>query len=404
MSEICIHYEYLEKSIEESKKVRKEIADYTDEIKRQITTPISCLTGSDPAGYATTAASLARQKITFLNSKSSRFSSYETSVRNLISTAKANDEYVSSKMETIAGMYVEKRTFRQKVGDWIYNTFCVDFVNERGWTRRFADTVKWISNEVGDWIEKARNWFKYGEGRYVLNIASAIGKIALAISAIASVPLTGGATLSILLLGSSTISMYITMLNSSSEIESNIKALAMSEDNPGAARYYGNISTLSQKWEKTDMGDANTNKAYEIGGKVINTVKYLADTITYVGKMVYSAGAVRDYRYKNPDAHIKGHEYSLKNLKHNIIGEFGFYLTKPGIKNWKKLLETVDYTKKSLDFFMGQTSKVKNEWIQDTKTQTGVGLQEDPFDTIKSTIENIKSPFKAYETLNLKNA
>ena len=123
MSEIYIHYGNLEDSVKRSQKVRGEISGYVEEIKKRITTPISGLSGSDSAGYASTASSLAWQKITSLNNKANRFSAYEGTVNTLISTAKTKDNYVSGQIETIAGMYVEKRKWYQKAGDWIYNTF-----------------------------------------------------------------------------------------------------------------------------------------------------------------------------------------------------------------------------------------------------------------------------------------
>ena len=106
MSEVYIHYGNLEDSIAQSKKVRSEISGYVEEIKRRVTTPISNLSGSDSSGYASTASSLAWQKISDLNAKASRYSSYESSISTLISTAKTKDNYVSSQIETISDLYL----------------------------------------------------------------------------------------------------------------------------------------------------------------------------------------------------------------------------------------------------------------------------------------------------------
>ena len=416
MSEIYIHYGNLEDSVDKSKKVREQISDYVEEIKKRITTPISNLTGSDSSGYASTASSLAWQKITSLNTKASRFSAYETSVTNLISEARSKDNHVSSRMETIAGMYIEERTWYQKAGDWIYNTFCVDRANKWEWTRDFADAAKWVQDKVGNGIEKIEDWFKYGDGKYVLNIISAVGAtiaaIVATVAAIVAIPFTGGATLPIVIgcVGAlaTAVGAIITIVNSDAKIEANRKALSLSGDlfddtdgDPGAARYYGNISKISEAWDKVDMGDAETNAAYEKKGKAIDTAKVVADSVAFVCNIANSAGAVRDYRFKNPDAHIKGYDFSMKNIKHNLRGEFGFYLTKPGLqlKNTSKTVKTINDIKDGFDFFKGQKKKLDDIWDpEETPTKT-TPVSSDPFGELESAWNDIKSPLKLVDLL-----
>lgn len=416
MSEIYIHYGNLEDSVDKSKKVREQISDYVEEIKKRITTPISNLTGSDSSGYASTASSLAWQKISSLNAKASRFSAYETSVTNLISEARTKDNHVSSRMETIAGMYIEERTWYQKAGDWIYNTFCVDLANKWDWTRDFADAAKWVQDKVENGIEKIEDWFKYGDGKYVLNIISAVGAsiaaIVATVAAIVAIPFTGGATLPIVIgcigAAATAIGSVITIVNSASKIKSNSKAISLSGDlfddtdgDPGAARYYGNISKLSEEWDKTDMGDAQTNANYETAGKVIDTTKVVADTTAFVCNVVNSAGAVRDYRFKNPDAHIKGYDFSMKNFKHNLRGEFGFYLTKPGLqfKNTSKTVKTINDIKDGFDFFKGQKEKLDDIWDPEQTPPKTTSASSDPFGELESAWNDITSPVKLYESL-----
>lgn len=416
MSEIYIHYGSLEDSINRSQKVRSELSGYQEEIRKRITTPVSGLPGNDASGYASTASSLARQKATELGEKIRKFSSYESSVRSLISVARSKDDYVSNQIETITGMYIEERTWYQKAGDWIYNTFCIDLANRWDWTRDFCDAAKWVQDKIGNSVEKIKDWFKYGDGKYVLNIISAVGatvaSIAVTIGAIIAIPFTGGATLPIVIgaIGAiaAGIGSIITVVNTVSTIKSNSKALSLSGDifndsdgNPGAARYYGNISRLSEEWDKTDMGNSQTNAFYEGAGKFIDTTEVVADTTAFVCNIVNSFGAIRDYRFKNPDAHIKGYSFTLKNLKHNLRGEFGFYLTKPGwqIKNMSKLIKTIDDFKDGIEFFGGQKEALEDIWTSDGSGSGGQSVASDPFDELGKAWKDITSPTKLYESL-----
>ncbi len=347
MSEIYIHYGNLEDSIKKSQKVRGEISGYVEEIKKRITTPISRLSGSDSAGYTSTASNLAWEKITSLNNKANRFSSYEGTVTNLISTAKSKDNYVSSQIETIAGMYVEKRKWYQKAGDWIYNTFCVDLANKWNWTRDFSDAAKWVGNKIENAFEPIADWFKYGDGKYVWNIVSSVvGTIVAiggAIAAICAIPFSAGATIPIVIgcigAAAASVGAVITTVNSVTSVVQNSKAISKSgnlfdenDGDPSAARHYGSQTKLSTYIEKTDMGDKNANENWETVGKTVDTVKVVADVTSFVCSIA-NLGVVHDYRIKNgSDINTRvnhgkwneGYDFSYKNIKKNIMHDMGY--------------------------------------------------------------------------------
>ena len=351
MSQITIHYGNLEDSIHQSEKVRGEISDYISEIKRRITTPISNLSGSDSNGYTSTASSLAWQKINDLSSKSSRFTAYESSIRGVIATAKDKDSYVSGQIETISDLYIEDRNWFQQAGDAIYNFFCVDLANKWGWTRTISDCVKWAGDKGDNVSEKISDWFKYGDGKYWANIGGAglgaIAAVACVIGAIVTFPVTGTAAMIIAYigLGCAIVSAFITLLNSEAAINSNIKALQLSGEHPGAARYYGNIDSVSTKWAKTDMGDASANKFYDFAGNAIDIVKVVADTGQFICNIA-NLGVVKDFRYK-PGTGNKGYSFTWGNIKRNILHDMKIYTSKIGKKgvkwyqtvNWKEAFD-----------------------------------------------------------------
>lgn len=347
MSEVYIHYGNLEDSIAQSKKVRSEISGYVEEIKRRVTTPISNLSGSDSSGYASTASSLAWQKISDLNAKASRYSSYESSISTLVSTAKTKDNYVSSQIETISDLYLTERNWFQKAGDAIYNFFCVDLVNKWGWTRTISDAAKWVGDKIDNVTDKISDWFKYGDGKYLANIGGAllgaVAAVAGVIVAIVTLPVTGTAAMIIGLVSlvAATVGMIITLVNTESTIKGNIKAWQLREEHPGAARYYGNIKSLSDEWDKTDMGDASANKAYDIAGDVIDATKVVADTAQFVCNIL-NLGVVKDFRFKEGHGNANHLDFSWNNIKRNILHDMNIYTSKVG-KNGVKWYETVNW-------------------------------------------------------------
>lgn len=199
MSAIYIHYGNLQDSVNQASKARKELFDYSDEIKRRVTNPISKLSGRDSKGYASTASSLAWKKINSLSQKADRLGDYENTINGLISKAKEKDRTAANRIEQIANLKLEPRNWFQKAGDAIYNFFCVDVANKWGWTKTISDTIKNVHEDVRYNMEKIGDWFKYGDGKYLANIGKAVLGAVLAvggaIAAIVSIPVTGTAAI-----------------------------------------------------------------------------------------------------------------------------------------------------------------------------------------------------------------
>jgi len=180
MAEVTIYYSALESSINFSAKSRTRIGDYISLVDSIINLPIGKLPGSDSSGYAQTAANLALQKASDLENKKPMFLNYEASIRNVITVAKDADAAVSSNMESIAETYIGTRTWYEQVGDWIYNTFCVDAVNSLTLLRAISDVVKWVADKAGNILDVIHDWFKYGDGKYVWKIVTSVVAIAAA--------------------------------------------------------------------------------------------------------------------------------------------------------------------------------------------------------------------------------
>jgi hypothetical protein len=328
----------------------KKIDDYISKIGKVINTPIGSLSDSDTNGYAQSAAKLANNKVTELATKKTYFSNFERTTQKVIDTAKQVDGQVSTNISTIAESYIEKRKWYEAAGDWIYNTFCVDLANHFSLVRDFVDGAKWVFDKVGNVLDKIHDWFKYGDGQYILKIAisvvGAVVAVAGTIAAVCAIPFSGGLSIPLVIgcIGAlaTSVGAIITVGNSLATVKTSSKALSLS-GNPfdddgdlGAARYYGSASKMSDLFEKYDWGDEETNAGFETAGKVIDTTKVVADTTAFVCNIA-SLGNVKDYRITtrtdnvnftyNNDQLSKGYSFTYENIKRNILHDMGRTVT-----------------------------------------------------------------------------
>jgi len=181
MSEIHIIYSKLEDAVGYSKETVKSIDKYKEKLNNIIKDPINRIEGEDSYGYLQSASSRAAEKIDLLESKKAYFNNLNTSLTNLVESARNTDSKVSERISTVSEGYVEERKWYEAAGDFIYNTFCVDLVNHFTPLRDAANVVKWVGDKVENVYEDIHNWFKYGDGKYVWNIVSSVVTIGASI-------------------------------------------------------------------------------------------------------------------------------------------------------------------------------------------------------------------------------
>ena len=140
------------------------------------------------------------------------------------------------------------------------------------------DACKYISTKVEHAMDPIVDWIKYGDGKYVWNIAkttlSAFVTVVGAIVSVCAIPFTGGAAIPIAigLIGAAAniAGTFITLNNSYVSIRENAKAISKSgnlfdeyDGDPSAARYYGSITKVSEYYNKTDMEKSLRNSLYK---------------------------------------------------------------------------------------------------------------------------------------------
>lgn len=391
MSELCIVYKELEEAVAYSENVREAVDSYVAGIGNWIAKPVGSLEGADSGGYAATAATLAENKMAALINKKTFFTGFENSVKDVISMAKEADTKVAAQIERLTEGYIGDRSWLQEAGDWIYNTFCVDMVNHFSLLRDFANCVKWFEDKVENGLNVVYNWFRYGDGKYIWRIGTAIVGAGVAVAgaaaAICAIPFSGGLSIPLVIgcIGAlaTSIGAIITVVNSYYEMKSNAKALTLSgnifdgdDGNPGAARYYGNISKVSEYWEKTDMGDKETNEAYQKKGEAIDRTKVAADTVAFFCNIA-SLGNVKDYRITtkndninfnyNQDHWYKGYNFTFDNIKRNIMHDMGFKISSGELKDGAFKLRFFSKDKQQkYTLIIGKKIWAAPEWLVNT--------------------------------------
>ena len=416
MSSIKIKYDELEESSRYAKKLAGELDDYSNRITKKISNPVNSLPGNDKRGYASNIVASATAKIRELNNRSNMFDTYAGKVQTFVANAEKADKAVQKSIKSTAQSYIGERSKWETFCDNVYNFLFVDCANKYDVVRFLTDAAKSGWTYVTSFTEKARDWFKHGEGKYVWNIVSAVvatvGAIVGAITAVAAA-IAGGPVLAVVLAviaaGAAIVGAIITTVNSAVKVYNNAKALG--EDDPGVARYMGGIGSFSDAAEKYDMGDAKDNQTWEAWGSGIDTTKTICDVIGIV-KGITDLGAVKS----ELTGRITGYKFNRNNILTNIRSNLGFDFDKNKF-TLEKMFETnfgTGSTKKwyanengygGLKFFHNLTTNQQNtiKFVADgskvVKSVMGVFEKADSIYTNLHNGANFSTPTNTMETI-----
>lgn len=303
----------------------RRINDYKDEIQKKVIDKLSSLSGADSCGYASDASASAVAKTSELDNLKSQVDHFKTSLDNFITDAKDADKRVASDIKCTGDQYVGKRTWYQKVGDWMYDTFCVDFAGSNTVTKLLADCAGWVRSRVAGPMEDLYHWFKNKDGKYVWNIVKKVGAIVGAvvgaIGAIAGIVLSAPIAVVIVTIAAAVAAVVLLVtevVNSGTGIVENVKAIGEARNgNIGIARYHGNTESYSDHVRKTDYGSGKSNKRHETTGKVIDYAETGATIVSLVTGIVSMGGHINKKTGKMD-------RISWKDFKDNVRKTFGF--------------------------------------------------------------------------------
>lgn len=339
MGKITITYSKIKDAAKNSEKVANYYGDFSSELNDKVYSKLNIGYGSDSKGYISSAKNTVYNKIKDLNSKKTTYTNLSKSLYDLQERIEICENNAKNRVSSIAesALELKNRKWYQKVADWIYGTVCVDILNSNPLTRGLGNLIKSGLDYLDYKFDKAIDWFKHGNGRYILNIAlSVIGDIAAIAGTVHAIVLcvaatvaTGGVAAPLLIAAiASGIGTIMTLVDSGTTIYNNVKALKISKESndPGRARYYGNIGGLSDTMDKYDLGDEKKNNRWEGFGKGYDVVHNIADITSVAAGSVGKAGLVKETHVVAGKTYKFKFDYSAAkdNLKNSFLENLGF--------------------------------------------------------------------------------
>lgn len=366
---ISINYKSLEDSIKKANKTVSYLNDYIKDID-SVAKECEKLDGSDPKGYVSSAAQLARQKSKQAAKEKTAYSQLSKQLSSLETLAKGMDQAVEKNINVTVSNYIGKKSIGQAIGDWIYARY-VDFVNGvaslPGVGKYIAQGIRTAGNWISDTSVSVYNYFKYGDGKYIWNgvkaVVGAIVAVATAVVAVASLFTVAPVFLVVAFafVGAIASTVYAVLKTGDAivSIGENYKARQLSkqyqkstedkenwwdtsndEGSITAARYYGSVSGVKDWIDRTDFGSKEDNASWgKVGTKYYWTEEVAKITSTVCNIAVSFGNAQYVKRpdgtwstYKSGEV-IKKDGTFLQNVKTTYLEKAGYEFKRTEVFN-----------------------------------------------------------------------
>ena len=295
---VSIQYSALEEAIKYFGKAEGNCSKYKKAAEEVIKTLEKMPEGED-CGYIDGILDKVKDKVNSAKDMEGRCKKIADKIANFTEYVKNQDKNAANSINTTITSAVGERSFFQKLGDYIYEGY-VNFLDKIESMGPVGKLIAQGLRKAGDWIgeamTKAYNWFKYGNGKYILNMLSAAKDVILAVclvvAAVAVAVFTGPVwlvALSIVAIVAASIFLICQIADSKKKIDANTKAFSLGEDgNITAARYYGEISGISSDIAHHDYGGEEDNAKMESLGKTFDTVKTVSQVTASISTAVVS--------------------------------------------------------------------------------------------------------------------
>lgn len=273
MATLRIDYSEAADAAKYAGKASEALGGYADAVMRSVSDRLGQLTGGSTANTSG-AASLASQKARKLRDKAGTFSELQGRIERFSEAAQEADANVASHINSVNKTASDGLNFLEKGLSYVYGVYAGTIgqtgigkaLNELGADVRAAgDLMNLAQRKVSD-------WFIYGDGQYVLNIVSKVAEcveaVALVVGAIAS-----GA--GVVVVVAAIVAAAVSIAVMCATYADNKRALGMSDEDPGAAAYYGDTDSLSSYTKKHIYNRSKQNKALaiDITGKVAKIIR-----------------------------------------------------------------------------------------------------------------------------------
>lgn len=333
MALIKIDYSDIKDAAKRAKDASEYYEDYADDLRKKVYDKLkeSDLPESDSAGHISAARSAISNRMTALRKKKDYYSDLSESITKMRDNIESYEGDVVKEVNKIAtsGLELDKQTPWDAICQWLYGTFCVDL--ERFSLLRFT-IIGRISDliKIADWAQetgaKIANWFKRGEGRYilesVLTVLGAVAAIAAAVVAVVTAVASGGVAILVVAAVAAVIGTTLAVVDAVVSVVNDVKARMILRDtgDPGQARFYGNIDDVGELTKRRDFGDEKANKRWETFGKVHDITREVANAVATVAGAIGTAGLTYTKEIDEVTGKLKIRtEFDKKQIKPNLI-------------------------------------------------------------------------------------
>lgn len=362
MAVFSLNYSLVGDSIKKANKTVSYLDEYIKDMN-SVVKDCENLNGSDSKGYVRTATDLVKKKIQKAKEERDNYASFSKQMQTLEDFAREKDSAVEKNIDVTVSNYVGQRTIGQKIGDWIYSCYigfldCVSSLGPVGKT--IAQGIRKAGNWISETTVSIRNYFKYGEGKYIWNSITALGEVleatGLLIATAAAAVTAAPALATMAAIGAIAAGVYLCMkmVDASIAIDQNMDALDLerkyqksvegkteenwweTENDEGSltgARYYGGTKGFKDWVEKTDFGGTEENGRMDVIGKTYEVVKFAMKITAAVCQVRVSLGNAQYLKgvdgewIRNADGDvIKKSGTFLQNVRTSYLEKCGYHL------------------------------------------------------------------------------
>lgn len=269
-------------------------------------------------------ASLAASKARQLRIRANAHRSLASKTEEFIDQARDIDRTVATRIESVANQNEKGLSWWGKVKYAGYKLLngAIGSTELGAFMGTIADGVSCIRKYERAGLKDLLNWFKRGDGKYLLNIGIAVlGAIGAICTAILAFPASG--FLAVLVGVCAIVGAVVTVAQTITTVLDNAQAIGNNRTEPGLANYYGSTSSLSDYAKKHSTSRSLQN---------------LAGTADFVGAAAGVVGTVGGLGvHKSADGVTKVGSFDKATVKENLMKEIGF---KPGkfggqMNDWK---------------------------------------------------------------------
>lgn len=370
MATVRIDFSDVSDASKRAQEASDRMLEYASHMEQRVGNRLGSLT-CGPTSLTSAAQALAQEKARSLRDKAADFSSLHRKLDKLYTAAENADARVESDMRSRNETSSQNLGALEKVTAWIHMAYST-VVGNSEFGKALNQFGKGVRGLATDALQKARDFFVYGKGRYILQDIGQIVGVAFAIKglvksigvfmAVAAIP--GVNVIAGVVVLAAVVATAITAVTAFTTLKEQHEALKHHDDDPGYARYHGKATSLEDYAKRNvyDEGAQEFAHRVDVAGHVTGFVRDIGSAFL---PSTVSGGVVR---LPEGDTAADRRSWMRGNLKENLLDKFGERVPNEGVSEEAlKGMGEGEYLKSThLKFSLGKTLGFKT-WKKDAE-------------------------------------